>query len=193
MRDLVAGYDRSGDGRSRQRRSEATTRDRTLAPASGLNEATFRDFYTRTASGLRAYLHHAIGDAADADDLLQDAFVRLLGARNLPRSDEERRRYLYRIASNLVVDHFRRRQRERPWEARHAMEPHAQAGRDSDARLDMARTFARLRPRDRMLLWLAYVVEADHEEIARAVNVGHKSVKVLLFRARRKLAALLGA
>jgi RNA polymerase sigma-70 factor (ECF subfamily) len=51
---------------------------------------------------------------------------------------------------------------------------------------------ARLKPRDRALLWLAYGQGASHREIADVVGVGHASVKPLLFRARRKLAGLLG-
>ena len=42
------------------------------------------------------------------------------------------------------------------------------------------------------MLWLAYAQGASHREIAEVVGVGHASVKPLLFRARRKLAGLLG-
>lgn len=41
------------------------------------------------------------------------------------------------------------------------------------------------------MLWLAHVEGRDHREIAEMIGVGHASVKVLLFRARRKLSALL--
>ena len=50
---------------------------------------------------------------------------------------------------------------------------------------------ARLRPRDRALLWLAYAQEQPHVEIAEVLGVKTGSVKLLLFRARRKMAALL--
>jgi hypothetical protein len=58
---------------------------------------------------------------------------------------------------------------------------------------NMERTFLRLRPLDRMLLWLAYVEGAAHREIARAAGVRPSSVPVMLLRARRKLGALLRA
>ena len=57
----------------------------------------------------------------------------------------------------------------------------------------MTRTFQRLRPQQRQLLWLAYVEGADHHEIARALGLRPLSVRVLLFRARRKLAQLIEA
>jgi RNA polymerase sigma-70 factor (ECF subfamily) len=51
--------------------------------------------------------------------------------------------------------------------------------------------FARLKPQERDLLWLAYVEGFDHREIAAALHLAEKSVLVLLFRARPKLARLL--
>ena len=73
-----------------------------------LDEAAFAGFHDRCATGLRAYVHRVIGNAADADDIVQEAFLRILRA-NLPSDDEEQwRRYVYRIASNLIVDRWRR-------------------------------------------------------------------------------------
>jgi RNA polymerase sigma-70 factor (ECF subfamily) len=46
-------------------------------------------------------------------------------------------------------------------------------------------------PRDRGLLWLAYGQGWSHREIAGALGLSTTSIKPLLFRARRKLAALL--
>jgi RNA polymerase sigma-70 factor (ECF subfamily) len=60
----------------------------------------------------------------------------------------------------------------------------------SDGEL-VARTFARLTRRERALLWLAYAQGSSHKEIASCLGVRTASVKLLLFRARRKMAALL--
>jgi RNA polymerase sigma-70 factor, ECF subfamily len=60
-------------------------------------------------------------------------------------------------------------------------------------RLDMIRVFRQLKPQQRQMMWLAYVEGADHREIASALGVREGSVRVLLHRARRKLAALLRA
>jgi DNA-directed RNA polymerase specialized sigma24 family protein len=48
-----------------------------------------------------------------------------------------------------------------------------------------------LTPRERALLWLAYVEGERHEEIAASLGLGRLSVKVLLFRAKRRLRELL--
>jgi RNA polymerase sigma-70 factor (ECF subfamily) len=60
-----------------------------------------------------------------------------------------------------------------------------------DRRLDLSRALGHLRPRDRAMLWLAYALGASHREIAEVVNVDPSSVKTLLMRARRRLAARL--
>ena len=88
------------------------------APAVSLDEATaaglpmdngaFAGFYERTARPLWAYLARSSGDPALADDLMQESFVRFLCADAPTDGDVEARRYLFRIASNLLRDYWRR-------------------------------------------------------------------------------------
>lgn len=155
-----------------------------------LDEAAFTSFYAKTSRALWAYVYRVTGNAADADDIAQEAFCRLLRAG--PESGEEEwRRYLYRIASNLVVDRWRDRKRQQEDEQVHAFAVPPQSGREDDE--DVARTFATLTPRERALLWLAYVEGESHEDIAASLGLGRRSIKVLLFRARRRLRDLLHA
>jgi RNA polymerase sigma-70 factor (ECF subfamily) len=56
---------------------------------------------------------------------------------------------------------------------------------------DVRRALATLKPRERALLWLAYAHGASHREIADVLGVKPASIKLLLFRARKKLAGLL--
>ncbi len=51
----------------------------------------------------------------------------------------------------------------------------------------VSREFAALKPRERALLWLAYVEGESHEEIANALGLSRGSIKVLLSRARGRL------
>lgn len=153
-----------------------------------LDEAAFGAFYAKTSRALWAYVYRVTGNAADADDIVQEAFCRLL--RTGPETTEEQwRRYLYRVASNLVVDRWRSRRREQGDEQAQAFAAPPRTGRGDDE--DVARTFAKLTPRERALLWLAYVEEESHEEIAASLGLGRRSIKVLLFRARRRLRDLL--
>ena len=73
-----------------------------------MTEEAFRAFYERTARPLWAYLARATGEPHTADDLLQDAYYRLLRSTVAFDDDAHRRNYLFRIATNLVRDRHRR-------------------------------------------------------------------------------------
>lgn len=152
-----------------------------------LDEGAFLELYSRTAVQLRAYIVRTLGHAADADDLVQDAFLRLLRTPVPVGDDQALRAYLFRIASNLVVDHHRARKHESADRVpeRGANDP------DSALKLDVGRFLRRLKPRERQLIWLAHVEGADHDEIASVLGLRYGSVRVLLSRARSRLAHLL--
>jgi RNA polymerase sigma-70 factor (ECF subfamily) len=178
-----------------ERLGEGAARAREDAEAMlAMTEDQFRLFYDRTARPMWLYLMKMTGDAHVADDLLQEAYYRLLRADRPFDSDEHRRNYLYRIATNLARDG-----RRRPGLSRSTgLDEAADTGGCGDEteravrRADLGRAMRRLTPRERALLWLAYARGSSHEEIAGSLGVAKGSVKPLLFRARRRLAALLG-
>lgn len=156
-----------------------------------MDEARFETFYRRTAGSLWSYLFRLTADEATADDLLQKTFFRLLRANPTLAGEEHMRRWVFRTATNLAFDHFRETKRERAKLETAARQPASTLEPRDALRHDMMRTFAELKPRERALLWLAHVEEADHEDIGEALGVKPKSVKVLLFRARKRLGELL--
>ena len=160
-----------------------------------MDEDTFRAFYDRTARGVWAYLARVTGDRQMADDLLQETFYRFLRADATHDNEAHRRNSLYRIATNLARD-ARRRSLLRPAAnvAGHDIESVSGGGRPgaADRSADFTRAMSRLKPRERAMLWLAYAEGASHREIAEVLGVRPGSLKSLLFRARHKLAGLLG-
>jgi RNA polymerase sigma-70 factor (ECF subfamily) len=160
-----------------------------------MDEESFRAFYDRTARGIWAYLARVTGDRTLAEDLLQETFYRFLRAGAVYESESHRRNSLYRIATNLAVDARRRSLvRTQPSVSGDEIE-HLAGGRDAVAterRTDVTRALAQLKPRERAMLWLAYAEGASHREIADTLGLAPASLKPLLFRARRKLAGLLG-
>ena len=161
-----------------------------------MTEEAFRAFYDQTARPVWVYLARMTGDRRLADDLLQESYYRFLRATVSFESDDHRRHYLFRIATNLVHDH---RRRSRPDVARApAFDESAAVGVDDDPanriarRIDVARALEQLKPRERSLLWLAYAQGWTHEEIAASLGLRTKSLKALLHRARRRLAAVMG-
>jgi len=170
-------------------RADADTAD----VAFEMDEETFRGFYDRTARSVWTYLSRLSGDPQAADDLLQETYYRFLRARTNWESEAHRRSYLFRIATNLVRDRHRRAVASPTVPLGDRDVAGAADAGAAERRADLDRAMARLRPRDRALLWLAYGVGQPHTEIASALGVKTGSVKLLLFRARRKLAGLLTA
>jgi RNA polymerase sigma-70 factor (ECF subfamily) len=163
-----------------------------------LDEQTFHTLYANAATPLRAYISRTLGDASAADDIVQETFLRLLRRPFATTSIEDLRKYAFRVASNLIVDHWRSHKRDAPsgnsddGAIEHRPPVPAEAlYLEPSLRLDVARQFARLTLRDRRLLWLAHVEGAQHREIARMLGVRAGSVRVLLSRARKRLARLL--
>jgi len=173
---------------------QVSARDTAETGAPLMDEEIFAGFYHRTARAVWAYLARVSGNATLADDLLQESYLRFLCATGRRQDDEEScRRYLFRIASNLLRDHWRRPQttalEEVPETVLVAADNRDSERIDSQALLGPA--FARLNTRERQLLWLAYAEGCTHREIAQITGLGVASIRLLLFRARRKLARLL--
>jgi len=160
-----------------------------------MDEETFRGFYERTARGLWAYLARLTGDRQLAEDLLQETFYRFLRAGATHENETHRRNSLYRIATNLARDARRRNLVRAPASvAGDDIErlPSRQEEGATERMADLTRAMSHLKPRERAMLWLAYAEGASHNEIANVLGLRPASLKPLLFRARRKLAALLG-
>lgn len=160
-----------------------------------MDETTFRAFYDRTARPLWVYLYRMCGDAQRADDLLQEAFYRFLRVGSHGSDEAHRRNYLYRIATNLVKDARRRVhgiEVELPSDDAHdAPVSSGDVAHQVTARADLGRAMAQLTTRERDLLWLAYAEGSSHREIAESLGLKAASIRMLLFRARRRLAWLL--
>jgi len=150
-------------------------------------QAEFEAFYLRTARTLHGYLCRIGRDAATADEVLQEAYIRVI---NAPAMDEgHRRAYLYTTATNLLRDRWRRQKREREWSELSA--PAERHHQEFNLPIDMAAVLDRLTPQERAVLWLAHVEELSHREIGAVLGVKEKSVRVMVFRAREKAKELL--
>jgi RNA polymerase sigma-70 factor, ECF subfamily len=156
-----------------------------------LDSDAFAGFYQRSAPALHAYLARVSGNHALADDLMQESYLRFLCASRPEGGEVNYRRYLFRIATNLLRDHWRR-----PRAACIEDVPERLlAARDGLSRIDLQATLdpamARLRPRERQLLWLAHAEGYSHREISEITGLRTAGIRLLLFRARRKIAGLL--
>ena len=156
-------------------------------------EAEFEGFHARTARPLWAYLRRLGGDEALADDVLQESYIKFLGHVAAGSDEREMRGFLYRIATNLMRDRWRREQRERVGLEGILRFVREESRESVPLRMDLDAALGQLKSRDRALLWLAYVEGYEHREIAKILDLGEKSVRVLLFRAKKKMAGYLGS
>jgi RNA polymerase sigma-70 factor (ECF subfamily) len=164
----------------------AAPADGSALDSTAMDEQQFQLLYEATARPIHAYLIGITGKKDVADDILQETYFRFLQRHPAGMPAAETRPYLFRIATNLLRDR---------WRAHHDAQwpdgfDHGLAN-DLDAQLDMRRVMKGLKPRDRQLLWLAYVEGMSHQEIATATGLTALSIRPLLFRARRKAAGLL--
>jgi RNA polymerase sigma-70 factor (ECF subfamily) len=152
-----------------------------------LSKPAFQRLYDANATNIHSYLLAVSARRDVADDLLQETFCRLLlHPETAARLDPlDLRRYLFRIATNLLRDRHRR------GDTTPFNDPPEPSTTDSTTdslatSLDIARMLRALKPRERELLWLAYVEGMDHAEISAATGLNRFSVRTLLFRARHK-------
>ena len=158
-----------------------------------MDEASFRTFYNRTARGLWAYLAKVTGDSAAADDLMQESYYRFLRARHAAMGAEQAKQYLFRTATNLLRDRWRRAQGKVnvPLDDISETPTAEQTAESVQARSDLNGALRKLTPRELQLLWLAYVEGSSHKEISDVVGLKTVSVRPMLFRARQKLLGIL--
>ena len=152
-----------------------------------MEEETFHALYAATAKPLWAYIARVTGRPDVANDLLQETYCRFLTSRLANRELAEIKPYLFRIATNLLRDRWRSGE-DTPW----SEAPEIGFARDLDTQIDVRDLMQQLKPRERQLLWLAYVEGMSHSEIAKSTGLQSMSVRILLLRARRRAAELLG-
>jgi RNA polymerase sigma-70 factor (ECF subfamily) len=139
---------------------------------------------------LWAYLARVSGDPALADDLVQESFVRMLGAATPMDGEVHAKRYLFRIATNLLKDYWRRPKASSIEDLPEGVFAN-ESSHGTDAQMMLEPRLLQLRPRERQLLWLAHAEGYSHKEIAEIMGLRSPSIRLMLFRARHRLAELL--
>lgn len=152
-----------------------------------MDESIFKRIHAETERPLRRYAARTLGSVAAGDDVVQETYLRALGSATFPLDPQQARAYLFRIASNLIRDAWRKQRRE-PIVPEQQL---ASAVRDESLRLDLSRLFETLTLQERQLIWLAYVEGEDHAAIGRTLGLREASVRVMLHRARRRFEKLL--
>jgi len=130
------------------------------------------------------------GDTHTAEELAQDAFVRLCRDWWRVRRMDHPEAWLHRVAINLAMSRWRRRSAERRARRRLEGAPVAEIPSDDAERLSIRGAVADLPPRQRTALVLRYYLDMPHAEIARLMDVQESTSKSLVAKALDGLRSL---
>ena len=172
--------------------------DHALARAAGLGDAkAFEALYRKHSRRVYAVVWRlAGGQAARADDLVQEAFIRAWQALPMFRFESAFSTWLHRLAVNTALMQIRTRAGGEAGEgadsALESLPTDDTAGQRTRERLDLERAVATLPERARAVLVLHDIEGWKHEEIAAELGMAVGSSKAQLHRARKLLRERLG-
>jgi RNA polymerase sigma-70 factor (ECF subfamily) len=149
--------------------------------------STFEAFVDAETARFHGALRLLVRDRAEAEDLMQDAYLKVWERWGHVRSLEDPTGYLYRTAMNL----YRKRRRRAAVAIRHAVRPRPPRDElnEVESRDEVLRALATLSPRQRMSLVLMDLLDHSSEEAARIMGVKATTVRVLASQGRAALRA----
>ena len=168
-------------------------------------EDAFRELVRRYERPVFSLVFRMVRDSATAEDLAQDAFIKVLNHLDKYRPEFKFSSWLFKIANNVTIDFLRRRQLDT---VSMSGSPHAQTAADVEAtsfdvgspdespleameskELGSAieRAIAQLRPEYRSCILLRHVEGRSYEEIAATLDLPLGTVKTYIHRARHQL------
>jgi RNA polymerase sigma-70 factor, ECF subfamily len=151
------------------------------------DRAAFAGLVERYQQPLGSYLWRLSRDRDLALDLTQETFLRAYRAIGSTRPGLEVRPWLYRIATNLAYDEFRRHRRHRQSELG-KIEPSTTQDQSLavEERELVQHALAALRPNDRAVLLLCAVEELSYREVAAVLDCSSEAVRKQFTRAKER-------
>jgi RNA polymerase sigma-70 factor (ECF subfamily) len=167
----------------------------------------FADVFCEYQRPIYNYLLRMVQNRAEAEDLTQETFIRVHRSLSTFRGEASLSTWIYRIATNVSHDHFRRRatqqaratlllegtESEEEWIADEAAPSPEQLAAQSEMSTCVQRFIQRLSPDYRAVPILSDLQGLKNHEIAEVLNVSLSTVKIRLHRARARLREVLDA
>ncbi len=146
----------------------------------------FQDLYQRHSEAVYRTALRVTGNAADAEDVLQNVFLRILDRQLNVDPNWSPESYLRRAATNASIDLLRRRTASRESAIEEGRE---YGGREGTALLKerLRRSLAKLAPADAELFVLCYLEGYSYDELAKLFEVERGTIASRLFRTRAAL------
>jgi RNA polymerase sigma-70 factor (ECF subfamily) len=153
--------------------------------------AALEALYTSHGPRMKSLALNMLGNVPDAEDAVQEAFVRAYRGRTSFRHGASLWTWVYRILINTCYDMGRRRatrRGEEPLDLQETSQPRSPAG-DHPLRLTLQHAVADLAPIYREAFLLCDVEGYTHREVASILEIPEGTSKARLFEARRQLRA----
>lgn len=164
--------------------------------ASEHDPQAFAELYNAYVDKIYKYIFYKVGSSEDAEDLCEQVFLKAWEAIGrytwcgYPFSS-----WLYKLAHNLVVDHYRTKKDATPLNSilstpAEPADPHNLYARTLDAD-ELAGAIVYLTPEQRQVIGLKFIEGYDNSEIALMMNRKESAIRALQYRALRSLQAIL--
>lgn len=174
-----------------------TALDKELIELARENDAqALAEIYDRYAEPIYRYLYRLLGDAAEAEDLTSEVFLRFLQALDTSRAPRDRLLgWLYRVARNLAMDWFRREGKRKTL----SLDEELVANEDSPSttveerqiRQRLRRSINELAPSQQQVILLRFGEGLRVSEVSRLMGKSEGAIRVLQHRAVKRLSRLL--
>jgi RNA polymerase sigma-70 factor (ECF subfamily) len=167
------------------------------------DDGAFNYLVERYRRPMISFMYRMVHNAAIAEELAQEVFLRVYRSRTSYTADAKFSTWLYRIATNLAVNHARDNKHERPEEKASLDEVNNETGQAmdvADTRLNVEQGILRserlrairrqveaLPERQRMAVMMHKYQELDYRQIAEVLHLSESATKSLLFRAYETL------
>ena len=167
--------------------------------AGGDYQQAFIEAYERHYTKLFAYVYSRVGNVELAKDLTAEVFEKAYLKGHSVREAAAYTTWLFMIAKNAVIGHYRRQKRETNgmnkvkdslWLSDRSTDPEADTLR-GEAVSNLMRHLRRLSDRDQELLALKFEGELSYAEISRVLRLSEVNVRVSIFRALKRLRSLM--
>ena len=157
----------------------------------------FGDLYDRYRDAIFRYVFYRVSNFQDAEDLTEQIFLKTWDGMSNYREEVPFKSWIYRIAHNAIIDHYRTRKNDLPLQE-YAVIPSDQPGLEKQAIDDervnqLASTLRRLSPTHQHVLILRFIMGLGTAEVAEILEKTEGAVRVLQHRALKEAHALMTA
>jgi RNA polymerase sigma-70 factor (ECF subfamily) len=164
------------------------------------DKAAFGLLYERHLDAIFRYVYFRVGNSAEAEDLTEDVFVNAWeGLSGFERGGRGSfLAWLYRIAHNRIIDHYRKRQPQ-SWSSEQlaleeaimpSVEDSVHLSHDADR---LAQAISKLEDTEQQVIILRFIEGLSHAEVAQIISKSEGASRIIQHRALSNLRALLGS